>query len=248
MSDSVRPHRRQPTRLPRPWDSPGKNTGVVAISFSNAWKWKVKVNSLSRVRLFSTPWTAAHQAPPLIKCGPLGYLQHVACFHLGHFSFTADPYQTFMWGKTSSCPNSDGKAQLEPQFYHLGRMVEAGGSCSWWVCGSSGLESRFTRHLTCNSIPTPSASSHSHSRVARVHSAWVVSGAEAELQGLEKDISHILHLRENQAKLDRQLWNVGWTVFFFCYFSAYVSFPKPSLLCWSPAQVFINFVAIRQVI
>ena len=36
----------------------------VAISFSNAWKWKVKVNSLSRVRLFATPWTAAHQAPP----------------------------------------------------------------------------------------------------------------------------------------------------------------------------------------
>ena len=28
MSDSVRLHRRQPTRLPRPWDSPGKNTGV----------------------------------------------------------------------------------------------------------------------------------------------------------------------------------------------------------------------------
>ena len=28
MSDSMRPHRRQPTRLPRPWDSPGKNTGV----------------------------------------------------------------------------------------------------------------------------------------------------------------------------------------------------------------------------
>ena len=28
MSDSLRPHRRQPTRLPRPWDPPGKNTGV----------------------------------------------------------------------------------------------------------------------------------------------------------------------------------------------------------------------------
>ena len=111
MSDSVGPHRRQPTRLPRPWDSPGKNTGVgcyfllqcmkvksesevvqscltlsdsvdcsptgspvpgilqartlewVAISFSNTWKWKVKVKSLSRVWLFATPWTAAHQAP-----------------------------------------------------------------------------------------------------------------------------------------------------------------------------------------
>jgi len=36
----------------------------VAISFSNAWKWKVKVKSLSRVRLLATPWTAAFQAPP----------------------------------------------------------------------------------------------------------------------------------------------------------------------------------------
>ena len=36
----------------------------VAISFSNVWKWKVKVKSLSRVQLFETPWTAAFQAPP----------------------------------------------------------------------------------------------------------------------------------------------------------------------------------------
>ena len=36
----------------------------IAISFSNAWKWKVKVKLLSRVRLLATPWTAAHQAPP----------------------------------------------------------------------------------------------------------------------------------------------------------------------------------------
>ena len=35
----------------------------VAISFSNAWKWRVKVKSLSRVQLFATPWTAAYQAP-----------------------------------------------------------------------------------------------------------------------------------------------------------------------------------------
>ena len=35
-----------------------------AISFSNAWKWRVKVKSLSRVWLLATPWTAAHQAPP----------------------------------------------------------------------------------------------------------------------------------------------------------------------------------------
>ena len=40
----------------------------VAISFSIAWKWKVKVKSLSRVRPLATPWTAAHQAPP-----PMGF-------------------------------------------------------------------------------------------------------------------------------------------------------------------------------
>ena len=36
----------------------------VAISFSSAWKWKVKVKSLSRVWLLATPWTSAYQAPP----------------------------------------------------------------------------------------------------------------------------------------------------------------------------------------
>ena len=35
----------------------------VAISFSNAWKWKVKVKSLSSVRVLATPWTVAYQAP-----------------------------------------------------------------------------------------------------------------------------------------------------------------------------------------
>ena len=39
-----------------------------AISFSNAWKWKVKGKSLSRVRLLATPWTTAYQAPP-----PMGF-------------------------------------------------------------------------------------------------------------------------------------------------------------------------------
>ena len=41
-----------------------RTMGWVASSFSNAWKWKVKVKSLSRARLLGTPWTAAYQAPP----------------------------------------------------------------------------------------------------------------------------------------------------------------------------------------
>ena len=68
MSDSVRPHRRQPTRLPLGFSLPGilqaRTLEWVAISFSDAWKWKVKGKSLSCVQLFATPWTTAYQAPP----------------------------------------------------------------------------------------------------------------------------------------------------------------------------------------
>ena len=39
----------------------------VAISFSNAWKWKVKVKSLSHVQLLATRWTASYQAPPSME-------------------------------------------------------------------------------------------------------------------------------------------------------------------------------------
>ena len=39
----------------------------VAISFSNAWKWKVKVKSISRVQLLVISWTAAYQAPPSMR-------------------------------------------------------------------------------------------------------------------------------------------------------------------------------------
>ena len=46
VSNSVRPHRPQSTRLPRPWDSPGKNTGVGCHFLLYAGKWKVKVKSL----------------------------------------------------------------------------------------------------------------------------------------------------------------------------------------------------------
>ena len=53
-----------PPGSPVPGILQAKTLEWVAISFSNAWKWKVKVKSLSRVRLPATPWTAAHQAPP----------------------------------------------------------------------------------------------------------------------------------------------------------------------------------------
>ena len=63
MSNSVRPHRQQPTSFLRPWDSPGKNIGVGCHFLLQCMKGKVKVKSLSPVRLCAIPWTAAYQAP-----------------------------------------------------------------------------------------------------------------------------------------------------------------------------------------
>ena len=59
----MRPHRWQPPGSPVPGILQATTLEWVAISFSNAWKWKVKVKSLSRVRLLATQWTAAYQAP-----------------------------------------------------------------------------------------------------------------------------------------------------------------------------------------
>ena len=52
-----------PPGSPAPGILQARTLEWVAISFSNAWKWKVKVKSLSRVQLLATPWTAAYQAP-----------------------------------------------------------------------------------------------------------------------------------------------------------------------------------------
>ena len=64
MSDSVRPHRRQPTRLPHPWDSPGKNTGVGCRFLLLCMKVKSKSEVAQSCLTLVTPWTAAYQAPP----------------------------------------------------------------------------------------------------------------------------------------------------------------------------------------
>jgi len=64
VSDSVRPHRQQPTRLPRPWDSPGKNTGVGCHFLLQCMKVKSESEVIQSCSTLATPWTAAYQAPP----------------------------------------------------------------------------------------------------------------------------------------------------------------------------------------
>ena len=60
----MRPHRLQPTRLPRPWDSPGKNTGVGCHFLLQCMKVKREREVAQSCPTLATPWTAAHQAPP----------------------------------------------------------------------------------------------------------------------------------------------------------------------------------------
>ena len=57
-----------PPGSPAPGILQARTLEWVAISFSSAWKWKLKVKLLSCVRLLETPWTAAYQAPP-----PMGF-------------------------------------------------------------------------------------------------------------------------------------------------------------------------------
>ena len=52
-----------PPGSPNPGILQARTLEWIAISFSNAWKWRVKVKSFSRVRLLANPWTAAYQAP-----------------------------------------------------------------------------------------------------------------------------------------------------------------------------------------
>ena len=67
----------------------------VAISFSNAWKWKAKVKSLSCARLLATPWTAASQASPSMGLSRQEYWSGLPLSSLGVFGLEAICY--FPW-------------------------------------------------------------------------------------------------------------------------------------------------------
>ena len=101
----------------------------VAISFSNAWKWKVEVKALSRVRLFETPWTAAHRAPPSVGFSRQEHWRGAIALSLSRI--------TRGWeGWTYSCQHSAGHSRVVPQQHP--------GGCGWkeaflvhpWWCGA----------------------------------------------------------------------------------------------------------------
>jgi len=98
-----------PPGSPAPGTLQARTLEWVAISFSNAWKWKVKVKSLSHVLLLVTPWTAAHQAPPSMGFSRQEYWSGVPLpsprFDLGYrFDYKYWPIHNFeiFWLKFNS--------------------------------------------------------------------------------------------------------------------------------------------------
>ena len=91
----------------------------VAISFSNAWKWKVKVKLLSHVRLFATPWTAAYQAPPSMGFSRQEYWSEVPLPSPGQGGLVC----CNSWG----CKESDRTERLK------WTEVNQSEECLWWA-------------------------------------------------------------------------------------------------------------------
>ena len=90
----------------------------VAIAFSNAWKWKVNVKSLSRVRLLVTPWTTACQAPPSMGFSRQEYWSGVPL-----------PSPLNPWTRhNNTCPTS----QSIGEYQGSQRIGMCFGSCSVW--------------------------------------------------------------------------------------------------------------------
>ena len=90
VSNSVRHHGWQPTRLPCPWDSPGKNTRVGCHFLLQCMKVKMKMKSLSHIQLLATPWASAYQAPPSMGFSRQEYWSGVPLPPLIHVPVTSN--------------------------------------------------------------------------------------------------------------------------------------------------------------
>ena len=94
----------------------------LAISFSSAWKWKVKGKLLSHVRLLATPWSAAYQAPPSM-------------------GFSREEY----WSGVPSPSLSESRGHIKTCFIHLLHRVEL----SLLLSGLQNTWLQWDRFVTC---------------------------------------------------------------------------------------------------
>ena len=97
----------------------------VAISFSSAWKWEVKVKLFSHVWLFATPWTVAHQAPPSMGFFQAGVLEWGAtAFSIGNGSWLE--FQPSNVCSEITCTNYAAKLlkEISPEYSLEGLMLK----------------------------------------------------------------------------------------------------------------------------
>jgi len=120
MSDSVRLHRRQPTRLPHPWDSPGKNTGVGCHFLLQCMKVKSESEvaqscpTLSDPMDCSLPGSSVHgilQARRVLEWGAIAFSELTCECMLSHFSLVL-PFVT-LWTVARHAPLSKGFSRQE---------------------------------------------------------------------------------------------------------------------------------------
>ena len=126
MSDSVQPHRQQPTRLPRPWDSPGKNTGVGCHFLLQC----MKVKSESEVT----------QSCPTLS-DPMDCSLPSSSVH-GIFQARVREWGAIAFSDTSS--QIEGKKVEMTDFLFLGSKLTADGNCSheirrWLLLGKKAM-------------------------------------------------------------------------------------------------------------
>ena len=116
MSDSVRPHRRQPTRLPRPWDTPGKNTGVGCHFLLQCMKVKTEGEVAQSSLTLRDP----------MDCSPPGSSIH------GIFQARVLEWGAIVFSEVSitSWQIDGGKMETVADFIFLGSKITADGDCS----------------------------------------------------------------------------------------------------------------------
>ena len=110
MSDSVQLQRRQPIRLHRPWDSPGKNTGEGCHFLLQCMKVKSESEVAQSCPALATLWTAAYQAPPSMGFSRQEYWSRVplpSLYYSLHFSKSLNLWNISFWRKNKdNCETS----------------------------------------------------------------------------------------------------------------------------------------------
>ena len=190
----MRPQRRQPTRLPHPWHSPGKNTGVgchfllqnKANTYIYHWNYTViAVQLLSHIQLFATPWTTVHQAsrpsPSLRVCSNSCLLSRwchptispsVSLFSFCPQSFPASGSFPISWLFTSGGQSirASASASVLPMNIQGSFPLGLTGLISLLSKGLSRAFSTIWKHQFFSTQPSLWSNSHIHTRLLKNHS------------------------------------------------------------------------------